>query len=218
MIDRQPAGSVLLAQLYLLLGRLLAAPPDAAMLSLVSSLSREQNGDGEFRELARAARANTPAAVADEYQTLFVGVGRGELVPYASYYLTGHLNERPLAQLRTDMAALGIARAVDVSETEDHIAALCEMMSGLLSGTFGYRDDEADQGAKFFEAHLAPWAPRFFADLKDARSARFYAAVGTLGEGAIAACASHLSVANRPTRDPNAARSFLPRTAHGRSN
>ena len=125
-------------QWYAILGWVLAAPPDRAGLERLSGL----NGDdseigGAIAALAAAARAAEPAAVEQEFFDLFIGVGRGELVPYGSYYLTGFLHEKPLARLRGDMAQLGIARAEGVPESEDHIAALCDMMSGMITGAFG---------------------------------------------------------------------------------
>ncbi|MDW8443308.1 MAG: DUF3306 domain-containing protein [Acetobacteraceae bacterium] len=120
----------------------------------------------------------TPEAVEREFFDLFIGVGRGELLPYASYYLTGFLHERPLARLRGDLARLGVARAEGVAEPEDHIATLCEVMAGLIDGTF---PAPAGEDGRFFERHLRPWAERFFADLEGAKAARFYRAVGTLG-------------------------------------
>ena len=99
-------------------------------------------------------------------------------MPYGSYYLTGFLHERPLARLRTDLAALGIERAEGQYEPEDHAAILCEIMAGLASGRFGAKHG-ADQ--QIFEKHLAPWIGRFFADLERAEAADFYRQVGTLG-------------------------------------
>jgi TorA maturation chaperone TorD len=110
---------------------------------------------------------------------LFIGLGRGELVPYGSWYVTGFLMERPLAELRVDLKRLGMERQEDVHEPEDHVAALCETMSLLvLSG------DEApfDEQREFFSKHLAPWIGRFFGDLAAAPSAHFYRSVGLLGE------------------------------------
>jgi TorA maturation chaperone TorD len=169
------------AEHYRLLGRLLAAPPDAEMLALCAGLEGGDTAIGEaLRALAREAAATTPEAVRDEHFALFIGIGRGELLPYASYYLTGFLNERPLAKLRVDMARLGIEREANVKEPEDHIAALCEMMAGLITGEFAYPLDLAGQRA-FFDAHLAAWGPRFFADLEAAAAARLYRPVGALG-------------------------------------
>jgi TorA maturation chaperone TorD len=169
------------AHQYQLLARFLAAPPDAGLLELVSSFTGDDTELGQaLGTLARLAARFTPKTAAEEYHELFIGVPRGELLPYASYYLTGFLYERPLAKLRVDMARLGIARADEVKEPEDHIAALCDMMAGLITGAFGPPLDLVGQRA-FFDAHLAPWAERFFQDLEGARAATLYAPIGTLG-------------------------------------
>lgn len=169
------------AHQYQLLARFLAAPPDAALLQLASSFTGDDTELGRaLGTLARLAARVTPGAAAEEYHGLFIGVGRGELLPFASYYLTGFLYERPLAKLRVDMSRLGIARADEVKEPEDHIAALCDMMAGLITGAFGPPLDLDGQRA-FFETHLAPWAERFFEDLEAAKSATLYTPIGTLG-------------------------------------
>jgi TorA maturation chaperone TorD len=169
------------AHQYQLLARFLAAPPDAGLLELAATFTGDDTELGQaFGTLARLSARFTPEAAAEEYHELFIGVPRGELLPYASYYLTGFLYERPLAKLRVDMARLGIARADEVKEPEDHIAALCEMMAGLITGAFGPPLDLVGQRA-FFDAHLAPWAERFFQDLEGARAATLYAPIGTLG-------------------------------------
>lgn len=179
--DDRAAESAFRGSLYLLLGRLMAAPPDGEILERVAGLASDGSALGEaLRGLGEAARQTTCEAAGREYQALFVGIGRGELVPYASYYRTGFLNERPLARVRDDMAALGIQRADGTREPEDHVGTLCEIMSGLAVGAFGPAATEAAQKA-FFSAHLEPWAGRFFADLETASQARFYAAVGRLG-------------------------------------
>jgi TorA maturation chaperone TorD len=171
---------------YRLLSRFLAAPPDRALLDLAAGLKGDDTplGQGVAALAARAGRT-TPAAAADEYGDLFIGIGRGELVPFASYYLTGFLNEKPLARLRGEMARLGIARADDVKEPEDHIAALCEMMAGLIEGSFGDPAPLSTQ-RRFFDSHVAAWAPQFFADLENARAAVLYAPVGAIGQAFMA--------------------------------
>ena len=177
-----PEEDRLRAECYALLARLLVAPPPAAVLRSVSSLEGGDGVlDGGIRALAAVARATTPEAVEEEYFNLFIGVGRGEVVPYASFYLAGFLFEKPLAKLRVDMSKLGIARADGVREPEDHIAALCEIMSGLITGTFGSPADLATQQS-VFDTHIEPWAARFFEDLEAAKSAAFYMPVGTLGK------------------------------------
>lgn len=166
---------------YRLLSRLLAVPPDQEILDLVAGLEGDETPLGSaLASLAACAARCTPREAEDEYFDLFIGIGRGELVPFASYYLTGFLNEKPLAKLRGEMARLGIARAENVKEPEDHIAALCEMMAGLIDGSFGAPMDLAGQ-RRFFDDHLAAWASRFFADLEAARRAVLYAPVGSLG-------------------------------------
>lgn len=169
------------AHQYQLLARFLASPPDAPLLTLASGFEGDASDYGQaLAALAARAREVTPAAAVREYHELFIGIGRGELLPYASYYITGFLNERPLAKLRGDMGRLGIARAEEVKEPEDHIAALCEMMAGLITGAFGEPLALRVQHA-FFAAHLAPWAERFFEDLETAKAARLYVPIGTLG-------------------------------------
>lgn len=165
---------------YALLASLLIAPPDHGLLARLSCL--HDNGDTPLDRahtaLAQAAASSSPDAVKHEFFELFVGVGRGELLPYASYYLTGFLNERPLARLRADMIRFGIARADGHCEPEDHLGSLCEMMSGFACDRFRISSgDEQD----FFERHVEPWAGRFFSNLESAKAASFYRAVGTVG-------------------------------------
>jgi TorA maturation chaperone TorD len=109
---------------------------------------------------------------------LFIGIGRGELMPYGSYYIAGFLHERPLARLREDLGRLGIERIEQQYESEDHAAILCEIMSGIAGGQF---PAPPEAGRELFEKHLAPWLGRFFADLERAEGAAFYRSVGTLG-------------------------------------
>lgn len=176
-----PEEELFRAQLYSLLARLLTAPPDATLLTALTALESDASALGQaFGELARAAAAAAPPGLAEEYQDLFIGLGRGELVPYGSFYLTGFLQEKPLAELRGDLARLGIARRSAVKEPEDHIAALCEVMAGLIDGGFGEPQPLAVQRG-LFDRHIAPWAPRFFDDLAQAKSADFYRRVGRVG-------------------------------------
>lgn len=169
------------ADLYDFLGLILARPPDADLLARTGALTGGGSETGKaVLTLAKLARATKPAAVETEYNRLFIGLGRGELLPYASYYLTGFLNEKPLALLRQDMAAQGLARAANVFEPEDNIASLMEMMAALITGRFGAPADLATQKT-FFSRHVAPWAAHFFTDLEAARNAVFYAPVGRLG-------------------------------------
>ena len=111
----------------------------------------------------RTTRA--PEKIQREFFNLFIGIERGELLPYASYYLTGLRNERPLVRLREDLRARGIERAEGQVEAEDHAAILCEIMAGLAGGPSA---TAAGLQQQFFQRHLAPWIGRFFADLERA--------------------------------------------------
>lgn len=167
------------AQEYALLATLLSSAPSKRLLDQLGALSADATPLGRAHAaLAQAAARAVPARLEREYFELFVGLGRGELLPYASYYLTGFLNERPLSRLRADLATLGIERVAHNSEPEDHAAIVCEIMSGFASGQF-----EAPAGAQraFFEKHVACWIGRLFADMEGAEGATFYRAVGALG-------------------------------------
>lgn len=173
---------LLRAHVYRLLAKLLRASPDKDALSNISQLNGDDTDLGKaLSTLATVAGKVTAEETAEEFQELFIGVGRGELLPYGSYYLTGFLNEKPLAKLRKDMAFLDIERRDAVNEPEDHIAALCEMMAGLIAGEYSEPIELARQ-KKFFDTHIEPWAGHFFADLESARSSKLYTAVGTVGK------------------------------------
>jgi TorA maturation chaperone TorD len=164
---------------YGLLSLLLGKAPDAETLKRVATLKGDGSELGMAHvELASAAAATDDRAASKEFFDLFIGLGRGELLPYASYYLTGFLHERPLARVREDLRGLGIERAGSSREPEDHIAILLEVMAGLARDDF---EAEFAEQARFFERHLKPWAARMFADLEMSPSARFYRAVGRTG-------------------------------------
>jgi TorA maturation chaperone TorD len=172
-------ADLLRSRQYAFVSRLLGAAPDASLLAQVAAMSGDRSPLGQaYMALAAAAARTDEPAVAREHFDLFVGVGRGELLPYASFYLTGFLNERPLAELRRDLARLGVARADGRHEPEDHIASICEVMAGMASGRFAA--PELDEAA-FFARHLAPWAGQFFDDLAAAPSAAFYRPVAEIG-------------------------------------
>jgi TorA maturation chaperone TorD len=173
------------ADLYNYLGLILSGPPDQFLLDQTAGLTGDETDLGQaIGALGRVARAVKPKAVTSEFNALFIGLGRGELLPYASYYLTGFLNEKPLAVLRSDMSELRITRAANVYEPEDNIASLMEMMGGMIVGRFG---DPAslDQQRGFFNKHIAPWAGHFFTDLEGAKNSVLYASVGSVGKAFI---------------------------------
>ncbi len=179
--ERVADEDVLRANMYAFLAGLLRSEPSAELVRSVSELSGDETTLGKASAtLAYLAQEMSVEKIRSEYVDVFIGVGRGELLPYCSFYLTGFLNEKPLANLRQDMAQIGIARADNAKDPEDHIASLCEMMGGLILGSYG-RSFSVSEQARFFNKHLAPWAGLFFADLEAAKTAVFYAPVGTMG-------------------------------------
>ena len=169
------------SSMYKTLAGLLTAAPDHDVLQQVAVFSAvEQDVDDmalAMSTLGLSAQASNADAVDDEFHALFIGLGRGELMPYASWYLTGFLMEKPLSILRDDLAALGFARSDKVHEPEDHIAALCEVMAMMIDENFSLQ-----QQADFFIRHLTHWQEHFFTDLSQADAAVFYRSVGRLGQ------------------------------------
>jgi TorA maturation chaperone TorD len=168
---------------YALLGGLLAAPLEATLLQRLNAIEAEQSKDNPndlaraWIEMKRATEQVQLDAVRDEFQELFIGLGRGELVPYGSWYLSGFLMDKPVGDLRRDLAALGYERQDQCREPEDHVAALCEVMAMLIL-------DEAisfERQREFFITHVGSWMDMFFRDLEAAKSAHFYRVVGRLG-------------------------------------
>lgn len=184
LYDGQPAREIdevdtARAREYGLLAVLLTRAPDATLLNQISSLRGDTSLLGMAHiGLAEAATKISVERAEREFFNLFIGVGRSELMPYGSYYLTGFLHERPLARLRDDLIDLGIERSDGNSEPEDHAGILCEIMAGLIGGTL-----PAPEGSdeRIFTRHMAPWIGRFFTDLERAENADFYRHVGTLG-------------------------------------
>ena len=169
------------AEVYGLLAQLYQAPPAPELLANLRVAATEAPVAGAFleapfRQLVGAARACSDAAVADEFEALFGGVGKPEVWAYGSHYLSGFLNDKPLVRLRSDLAALGLGRDESRAETEDHIAYLCEVMRYLIAG-----DDVAvanlTQQQRFFAAHLQPWVERLCEAIAAQPRAEFYRAV-----------------------------------------
>lgn len=173
------AENVARSEMYRFVASLLSTAPTQDLIDGIATLSGDQTPLGQaITALAGTAQTAQAAAVEREFFDLFIGVGRGELLPYASFYQTGFLNERPLADLRGDLARIGVARAKDRFEPEDHIALLFEVMADMAAGELLV--DDAVQSA-FFARHIAPWAAQFFDDLAIAPSASFYRSVAEIG-------------------------------------
>lgn len=172
---------VLRARFYGLLAQMLGGQPDDAALEMLRSLEGGASPLGEALGALAAVAQRTPKAKLDEeFGALFHGHGAGgEIAPYASRYLTGFMYEKPLADVRRDLAELGV-EAAKTDEPEDHIAFLCEVMHGLITGAFGAPRTLAEQ-KKFFDQHIAPWAGRMFQDLEGAETAVLYMPLATVG-------------------------------------
>lgn len=170
------------ASSYALLAALLANSPNQELLQQLQMIDAEQDDQKDivnaWSMLKLAAERNNAELIAEEYQQLFIGIGRGELVPYASWYLTGFMMEKPLAHLRQRLIGLGFEQQEDVHEPEDHVAALCEVMAQLII------DDETDFETEkaFFTDFIGNWMPKFFEDLQKSETSSFYRSVGELGQ------------------------------------
>jgi TorA maturation chaperone TorD len=180
--DPDQGEEVQRAEIYGLLSRLWLAPPDEALLAQFALAVTAAPVPGSFLEapwqdLVAAMRAVTPAEAAAQHARLFIGAGKAEVLPYASILLTGSLNDRPLVELRTDLAALGLASNASEGETEDHVAFVLEVMRYLIAG-----DDVAvcnlEQQRRFFRAHVQPWVGQALCDAVERHpAAKLYAAL-----------------------------------------
>jgi TorA maturation chaperone TorD len=186
MTDRIPVSSALdeetaRAEVYGLLAALYYAPPSPDLLAQLRVAVTEAPAAGGFleepwRQLVGTVRELSDEQVASEYDALFGGVGKPEVYLFGSWYLSGFLNEKPLAALRGDLAALGLSRDEAMPETEDHFACVCEVMRYLIAG-----DDvevaNLTQQQKFFGSHVQPWATQMCDAITAHPKARFYAAL-----------------------------------------
>lgn len=171
------------AELYGLLATLFYAPPPQQLLDAIGQAAAP--GDGvlqqAWNELAAACAQADAQQVREEYEALFIGLGKPEVMLYASYYLSGFLMEKPLAALRTDLANLGLARDDGMPESEDHIAALCEAMRCLIESDDAAQASLATQ-QQFFGAHLQPWTGAMCEAVIQHPQARFYPVVARLAQ------------------------------------
>ncbi len=163
------------ADIYNLIATLLRQAPDQDLLNWLSDIeiegASEQPMTKAWQALSVASKEATEQSLVDEYQNLFIGIGRGEVMPFASWHLTGSLMEKPLALLRNDLIQLGFERAEGTKEPEDHFAALCEVMALLES---------EDEQHRFFNRHIQSWYLKLTAQIANAENSQFYCAVANL--------------------------------------
>jgi TorA maturation chaperone TorD len=196
------------ADFYALFARLLLAPPDGALLAALAT-AEPIAAAGEFAledawlKLTQAATVVDAAAASDEFAAMFISTGTPPLNPYGSFYVTGHLNDAPLADLRHDLARLRLARAPGVGEFEDHLGALCETMRVLIQGGPGMPARGLAEQKRFFEAHIRPWYAACLADIAHSPDANFYRVVAGVVDAFLSIEAQAFAVLD--TADPIAA-------------
>ena len=170
------------ADMYSFIANMIRTEPSQELIDSVKSLSGDSSSIGSsIKLISKLASTLHISEIQDEYVNLFLGVGRGELLPFASYYLTGFLNDKPLSKLRDDMNKLGVVRLKEVKEPEDHVSSLFDIMAGLITGQFGKVYSISEQ-SDFFEKHLNSWVHLLMSDIESAKTAVFYAPIGSLGK------------------------------------
>lgn len=178
MDTQREQEQTLRTEIYLVLSALFRSAPSEEMIEFLTSLEVEPSESAMQKAwiaLQQAAKDSNREALEDEYQDLFIGIGRGEVMPFGSWHVTGAMMEKPLAEIRHDLELLGFERDENVKEPEDHIAALCEVMS-MLTG------EEEDLQQAVFNKHIAPWFNSFTQQLENAESANFYKPAAQLCE------------------------------------
>jgi TorA maturation chaperone TorD len=172
------------ADLYGLLASLFYGPASQELLDTIAAAQAggESMLERAWADLSAACKTAKAEPVREEYERLFIGVGKPDVMLYGSYYLSGFLMEKPLAELRTDLARLGLQRSDAMSESEDHIAALCEVMRYLIASDDVLHANVATQ-KQFFAQHMQQWVMEMCAAIERHPAARFYRAVSQLARG-----------------------------------
>ncbi len=170
------------SDLYVLLASLLGRPPSEELQKVLQSLDWNEAIPDRLGQalqaLSQAGHHYPLAALEEEYDKLFVGLGSGEMIPYASWYKERRIQSKPLVSVLSDLIRLGIVRQTESHESEDHAAALCEVMALISKESM---EVPLATQADFFREHISWWLPNFFQDLHSAKGAAFYREVGLLG-------------------------------------
>ncbi|EKO3825895.1 molecular chaperone TorD family protein [Vibrio harveyi] len=196
MDTQREQEQTLRTEIYLVLSALFRSAPSEEMIEFLTSLEVEPSESAMQKAwiaLQLAAKDSNREALEDEYQDLFIGIGRGEVMPFGSWHMTGAIMEKPLAEIRHDLDLLGFERDENVKEPEDHIAALCEVMS-MLTG------EEEDIQQAVFNKHIAPWFSSFTQQLENAESANFYKPAAQLCEAFLTLEQVHFSVNTKSSK------------------
>lgn len=181
-VETDQEDQALRADCYLFLAGLLSQAPSQAQLDALAHMGTDDSAQGAiadaWRTLSAGATEVNQKSVEEEFFNLFIGLGRGELVPFGSWFITGYLQEHPLADLRDSLQSLGLTRVEGSSNTEDHISQELAVMATMIVNQEEYT---FEQQQAFYLQHLAPWVERFFNELSEAKSAEFYRSIGRLG-------------------------------------
>ena len=177
------------AEVYGLLAELYYAAPPAELHEKITLAATQAPAAGALLEaswsaLVAAARKYSTAEIGRQYNDLFGGIGKPEIYLFGSHYLSGFINEKPLAALRTDLAALGLTRDEALPETEDHMAYTCEVMRYLIAGD----DVELANLTKqrdFFSRHVQVWVPAMCEAVVAHPKAGFYRALAVFTDAFI---------------------------------
>lgn len=171
--------------IYLLIAQLLRESPSQELLDFLAEIELNQGSHPmavAWSTLKTAAQTADIATIEEEFQDLFIGVGRGEVVPFGSWHIAGALMEKPLSELRQSLAELGFERNENVKEPEDHMAALCEVMALIIESSFNDPKASLSIQQTFFNQHISPWFLSLTKQIKQSQSANFYRAVAALIE------------------------------------
>jgi TorA maturation chaperone TorD len=176
---RLPHEEAARADLYALLARLFFAAPDAELAGKIIALELGEPGTPLFRAwqgLQKACTRFSPEDIQAEYDETFVGTGRAPVSIYASHYLTETRREMTLVSLRDELGNLGLARKADVSEPEDHLASLLDVMRHLIMRISVGADEDALFAVqqRFFQSYLALWPDKFLSAVEEAIPDGFY--------------------------------------------
>ncbi|MGH8727736.1 MAG: TorD/DmsD family molecular chaperone [Burkholderiales bacterium] len=175
------------AGLYGLIANIFHAPPSGDILKAIAEASlidghAESPLAAAWRQLQETSAIASEGRLRQEYDELFIGVGKPEIMLYGSYYLSGFLMEKPLAKLREHLSHLGFKRRLSVGEPEDHLSALCEVMRGLIVGSGELPAAPVETQKEFFHRHLSPWAPKLADALIQNTRSEFYARAGKFAQ------------------------------------
>lgn len=175
------------ADFYALLAHLFSrAPDDRVLQSMVITQEPTDEASVEltksWRALSAASAVVTHDALVDEYEAVFVGVGRPPVIVYGSFYLAGFMMEKPLAQLRDDLAKMGFTRNAEVRESEDHLAAVCDVMRALILGDLSAGSADIELQKTFFEKHMKPWIFKCCAAIQVYEKSNYYKRVARFAE------------------------------------